>query len=237
MSWYDPLLNPVGTLNEKIVESPLGDFLPGVGDARAQEKANEHNIKLDKLNRKWQERMSNSAYQRATADMKKAGLNPMLAFQQGGASTPSTSAAQVGSATKSALGATALQAYTGISAAHTQQQQANTAQASAETNIALQAAQTAETVTNTAKANAETHLTAEKIKSEKTRREIQKRDLPRAQLEHDVSQFTSDSLRKIEQSMFKNSAKPHETPWQKTKNAAKNAFKSMFELNKQKEKK
>lgn len=42
-----------------------------------------YNAEQARLNRDWQERMANSVYQRTIADMKKAGINPILAAGMG----------------------------------------------------------------------------------------------------------------------------------------------------------
>ena len=55
-------------------------------------------------NRAFQEEMANTAWQRGTRDMQKAGINPMLAFSKGGADSPAGSAASAGAASTSAPG-------------------------------------------------------------------------------------------------------------------------------------
>lgn len=74
---------------------PLALALPAVGGVIAgglsylgSKATNRANRDLAREQMAFQERMSSTAYQRATEDMRLSGINPMLAYMKGGASGP-----------------------------------------------------------------------------------------------------------------------------------------------------
>ena len=68
--------------------SLAGSVLGSGIDYFSAKDTNRQQKKLAREQMAFQERMSNTAYQRAVEDMRKAKINPMLAYMQGGASTP-----------------------------------------------------------------------------------------------------------------------------------------------------
>lgn len=87
----------------------------------------------------YQTQMSNTSYQRGMADMRAAGLNPMLAYSQGGASVPSGASYTAQNVAAGAPAAVAqgltLNAQLQNTAANTVLQKAQTAKTAAEAQI------------------------------------------------------------------------------------------------------
>jgi len=83
----------------------LGGILGFVGQQQTNQKnwdisqaANAASAQQAASQMAFQERMRETQYQTAVSDMQKAGLNPMLAYAQGGAGTPSGAMGQVSTA-------------------------------------------------------------------------------------------------------------------------------------------
>lgn len=146
-----------------LVAGVAGDLIGGHSARSAQRRANQMNIQLQKDQQTWEERMSNTAWQRGTTDMLAAGINPMLAYSQGGASTPNVSAATVSpedglARSISSAGAKAMQAIT------MQQQLANIDLTQATAQKTRAEAQTA--AATSARAVETVHYQVEKAKKE-----------------------------------------------------------------------
>lgn len=73
----------------------VGGLFGAGGNIISQNSANSANNVQSQRQMDFQEHMSNTAYQRAMGDMRAAGLNPMLAYSQGGASSPGGSQAHM----------------------------------------------------------------------------------------------------------------------------------------------
>lgn len=113
------LFSSIASIAGAILPGPIGTALSVGGSLLGGAEANSANKAAAQNQMDFQERMSNTSYQRAVTDMQAAGLNPMLAYSQGGASTPSgstysaqdvkTPASKLGNETNSANSAISLQ--------------------------------------------------------------------------------------------------------------------------------
>lgn len=122
-------------------------------------------------NREYQERLSSTAYQRSMADMKAGGLNPMLAYMKGGASTPTGATGQASAASGST--------------ANMQNEWA--AMANSAANIGMQLAQVKNIQAQTNKTNVDAALTATQLPKGKIGEDIW------SILQKDISSITNSA--------------------------------------------
>lgn len=166
--------------------SLAGGMINSAGQAAANQSNQQFNSQQAQYQREWEQNMSSTAYRRGMEDMKAAGLNPILAYSQGGASTPSGASASsnvenamegvgqgVASAGQIARNAADLKQVMETTNTTETQGQLNKATAALQAaSTVLRAQETATSAAQMNKANAEAALTTESIENPKAQRAL-----------------------------------------------------------------
>lgn len=123
------------------IGSVAGPIIGGLANFMGQKSANETNQEIASTNNATSIELANTAMQRKVTDLKAAGLNPMLAYSQGGSATPPLQQAKVENSAASGSSGSLNAATQALIAAQVKNQ---------ESQATLNSAQTAKTTTENA---------------------------------------------------------------------------------------
>lgn len=181
------------------VAAGVGAAVAGLGSAMfntiSQANTNQANRDIADKQMSFQERMSSSAYQRAVADMRLAGLNPMLAYSQGGSSTPSGAGATMVAPQVGDVLSPAVQSALAVASTKAQIEKVETDTDVNRQTVELQKQQGDLATSSAQAARAKAALDAQEAR-------IRARDVPAADFKHEISKGLLDRFHEM-----KNSAK------------------------------